>query len=180
MGRPLAAPNTGDPQVGVSGPAITVLEPDEGPVALRHHQIRRLVESEAVQLSLFDERHLAEVRDYPGERVCHNPLLAEHRRQKREALLRATALARIARQVARRTRTPLSATEIAERAASRTASRWPNTDPSTMSGAPKPSSGRRNWTGSTCCGPANRPIACQQPPWCGYKDLTRVSEPSVL
>ena len=89
--------------------------------ALRHHQIRRLVESEAVQLSLFDERHLAEVRspDYPGERliVCHNPLLAEHRRQKREALLRATeeALAGIARQVARRTRTPLSATEIAEK-----------------------------------------------------------------
>ena len=89
--------------------------------ALRHHQIRRLVESEGVQLSLFDERHLAEVRspDYPGERliVCHNPLLAEHRRQKREALLRATeeALARIARQVARRTRTPLSATEIAEK-----------------------------------------------------------------
>ena len=89
--------------------------------ALRHHQIHRLVESEAVQLSLFDERHLAEVRspDYPGERliVCHNPLLAEHRRQKREALLTATeeALARIARQVARRTRTPLSATEIAEK-----------------------------------------------------------------
>ena len=89
--------------------------------ALRHRQIRRLVESEAVQLSLFDERHLAEVRspDYPGERliVCHNPLLAEHRRQKREALLRATeeALAGIARQVARRTRTPLSATEIAEK-----------------------------------------------------------------
>ena len=89
--------------------------------ALRHHQIRRLVESEAVQLSLFDERHLAEVRspDYPGERliVCHNPLLAEHRRQKREALLRGTeeALAGIARQVARRTRTPLSATEIAEK-----------------------------------------------------------------
>ena len=89
--------------------------------ALRHHQIRRLVESEAVQLSLFDERHLAEVRspDYPGERliVCHNPILAEHRRQKREALLAATeeALAGIARQVARRTRTPLSATEIAEK-----------------------------------------------------------------
>lgn len=89
--------------------------------ALRHRQIRRLVESEAVQLSLFDERHLAEVRspDYPGERliVCHNPILAEHRRQKREALLEATeeALAGIARQVARRTRTPLSATEIAEK-----------------------------------------------------------------
>ena len=89
--------------------------------ALRHGQIRRLVESEAVQLSLFDKRHLAEVRspDYPGERliVCHNPILAEHRRQKREALLEATeeALGGIARQVARRTRTPLSATEIAEK-----------------------------------------------------------------
>ena len=89
--------------------------------ALRHRQIRRLVESEAIQLSLFDERHLGEVRspDYPGERliVCHNPLLGEHRRRKREALLEATeeALARIARQVARRTRTPLSATEIAEK-----------------------------------------------------------------
>ena len=57
--------------------------------ALRHRQIRRLVESEAVQLSLFDERHLAEVRspDYPGDgSSCHNPLLADHRRQKREAL----------------------------------------------------------------------------------------------
>ena len=89
--------------------------------ALRHGQIRRLVESEAVQWSLFDRRHLAEVRspDYPGERliVCHNPILAEHRRQKRDALLEATeeALGGIARQVARRTRTPLLATEIAEK-----------------------------------------------------------------
>lgn len=89
--------------------------------ALRHRQIRGLVESEAVQLSLFDRRHLAEVRspDYPGERliVCHNPILAEHRRQKREALLEATeeALEGIARQVTRRTRTPLLATEIAEK-----------------------------------------------------------------
>ena len=89
--------------------------------ALRHGQIRRLVESEAVQLSLFDQRHLAEVRSphYPGERliVCHNPILAEHRRRKRKALLEATeeALERIAPQVARRTRTPLTATEIAEK-----------------------------------------------------------------
>ena len=37
--------------------------------ALRHHQIRRLVESEAVQLSLFDERHLAEVRPLGPGRV---------------------------------------------------------------------------------------------------------------
>ena len=137
--------------------------------ALRHRQIRRLVESEAVQLSLFDERHLAEVRspDYPGERliVCHNPLLADHRRQKREALLEATeeALARIARQVARRTRTPMSATEIAEKVGRvknryQVAKHFLDRDRRrilpAMSGAPKPSPGRRNWMGSTCCGPA--------------------------
>ena len=158
--------------------------------ALRHHQIRRLVESEAVQLSLFDERHLAEVRspDYPGERliVCHNPLLAEHRRQKREALLTATeeALARIARQVARRTRTPLSATEIAEKVG-RVKNRFQvakhfrifrsQTGPSTMSGARKPSSGRRNCEGFymlRTSEPADRlPTAAVVR---RYKDLTRV------
>ena len=77
--------------------------------ALRHTAIRKLVETQAVQLSLFDERHLAEVRApaYPGERlvVCHNPILAEYRRRKREDLLAATEekLAKIAREVARRT-----------------------------------------------------------------------------
>ena len=82
--------------------------------ALRHRQIRRLVESEVVQLSLFDERHLAEVRspDYPSERliVSHNPILADHRRQKQEALLEATeeALDRIARQVAKHFRTEIA------------------------------------------------------------------------
>ncbi|MDE2927700.1 MAG: IS1634 family transposase [Acidobacteriota bacterium] len=87
----------------------------------RHPAIRQLVETQAVQLSLFDERHLAEIRAraYPGERlvVCHNPMLAEYRRRKREDLLAATEekLAKIAREVARRTKTPLLAPQIAEK-----------------------------------------------------------------
>ena len=69
--------------------------------ALKAPQIRALLEAGAFQLSLFDERDLAEITapDYPGERlvVCKNPLLAEERARKREDLLRATetALARL-------------------------------------------------------------------------------------
>ena len=86
--------------------------------ALRAPQVRSLVESEALQLSLFDEQHLAEFVSprYPGERLvgCYNPLLAEERARKREALLAATeaGLERIAREAARRTRTPLDAAHI--------------------------------------------------------------------
>lgn len=62
--------------------------------ALRAPSIRKLVEAGSLQLSLFDERDLAEIRDpaYPGERliVCKNPLLAEERARKREDLLAAT------------------------------------------------------------------------------------------
>ena len=62
--------------------------------ALRGPAIRALVESGAVQLSLFDEKDLVEITTdaYPGERlmVCRNPLLAEERARKREALLDAT------------------------------------------------------------------------------------------
>ena len=62
--------------------------------ALRAPAIRRLVHGGALQLSLFDERDLAEISspEYPGERlvVCRNPLLADERRRKREALLKAT------------------------------------------------------------------------------------------
>ena len=62
--------------------------------ALRGPAIRALLRSGAVQLSLFDERDLIELRseDYPGERLmlCRNPLLAERRARKREALLAAT------------------------------------------------------------------------------------------
>jgi transposase len=62
--------------------------------ALRAPQIRALVSDGTLQLSLFDEKDLAEIRHpaYPGERliVCRNPLLAEERRRKRQELLDAT------------------------------------------------------------------------------------------
>ena len=80
--------------------------------ALRSPAIRALVESGTLQLSLFDVQHLAEISSpaYPGERLvaCFNPLLADERRRKREALLTATEreLATLARTAARRTRTP--------------------------------------------------------------------------
>lgn len=62
--------------------------------ALRAPQIRKLVEQEAVQLSLFDETDLVEFScsDYPGERLmaCRNPMLAEEKSLTRVALLQAT------------------------------------------------------------------------------------------
>ena len=62
--------------------------------ALRSSAIRSLVESGAVQMSLFDQTDLIEVRSdaYPGERlmVCRNPQLAQERARKREDLLQAT------------------------------------------------------------------------------------------
>jgi Transposase DDE domain len=77
--------------------------------ALRAPQIRALLDTGAFQLSLFDERDLAEITapEFPGERlvVCKNPLLAEERARKREDLLQATeaALAKLADQIARGT-----------------------------------------------------------------------------
>ena len=70
--------------------------------ALRAPAIAALVEQGALQLSLFDERDLAEISsaEFPGERliVCKNPLLAAERARKREELLAATeqALEKIA------------------------------------------------------------------------------------
>jgi transposase len=62
--------------------------------SLRAPQIRAMVDSGTLQLSLFDERNLAEISDpaFPGERlvVCKNPALAEERARKREDLLCAT------------------------------------------------------------------------------------------
>lgn len=80
--------------------------------ALRAPAIRALVEAGSLQLSLFDERELAEIAspEFPGERlvVCKNPLLAAERTRKRNALLAATeaALAKIAA-ATRRKRNPL-------------------------------------------------------------------------
>jgi hypothetical protein len=62
--------------------------------ALRAPQIKALVETDALQLSLFDEQDLVEITSpqFPGERLvcCHNPVLAEERTRKRQELLAAT------------------------------------------------------------------------------------------
>jgi hypothetical protein len=62
--------------------------------ALRAPQIRQLVASERLQLSLFDTQDMAEIThpDYPNERliVCRNPVLAQERARTREDLLQAT------------------------------------------------------------------------------------------
>jgi len=76
---------------------------------LRAPAIRGLVEAGDLQLSLFDERDLAEITspEFPGERlvVCRNPALAAERARKREALLVATekALGTVAGMVGRGT-----------------------------------------------------------------------------
>ena len=71
--------------------------PDQGLYwisALRGPAIRELVQKGNLQLSLFDQRDLAEITspDYPGERLicCRNPLLAAERSRQREELLRET------------------------------------------------------------------------------------------
>ena len=84
-------------------PAIQALAAENGPL----------------QLSLFDERDLAEISApemFPGERliVCRNPDLAAERARKREALLAATEreLSRIQAQVQRKHSAIRSAAEI--------------------------------------------------------------------
>ena len=87
--------------------------------ALRSGEIRKLVESGDIQLTLFDEYDLAEIAspEYPGERLvaCFNPPLAEERRRTRDELLAVTEkdLRRIAAEAARRTRKPMPDEEIA-------------------------------------------------------------------
>jgi len=89
--------------------------------ALRNPMVRKLVDEKHLQLSLFDERNLAEIQsaDFPDERLvaCFNPLLAEERRRKRNELLDATEkrLEKIRSEVQRRTKTPLSAAEIGQK-----------------------------------------------------------------
>ena len=86
--------------------------------ALTSVSIRKLVQQGALQLSLFDTQNLAEITapEFPGERLmaCYNPLLADQRARKRRALLDATeqALTKLAREVARRTKTRLTGSAI--------------------------------------------------------------------
>jgi transposase len=80
--------------------------------ALRAPAVQALYAEGVLQLSLFDEQDLAEIRSsaFPGERLiaCRNPQLGAERARKREALLRATEaeLETIAKAVARE-RSPL-------------------------------------------------------------------------
>lgn len=80
--------------------------------ALRAPAVQALYAEGVLQMSLFDEQDLAEIRSsaFPGERLiaCRNPLLGAERARKREALLRATEaeLEMIAKAVARE-RNPL-------------------------------------------------------------------------
>ncbi len=73
--------------------------------ALRPGAIRKLVDDRSVEMTLFDERNLAEIEhlDFPGERlvVCRNPELAKLRTAKRLDLLDATSneLDKVARMV---------------------------------------------------------------------------------
>jgi len=86
--------------------------------ALRSEPIRNLLDGEILQLSLFDERNLAEIQspDFPGERLvaCFNPLLAEERSRKRDELLRSTEknFEKIRKEAQRRTKKPLSDAEL--------------------------------------------------------------------
>jgi transposase len=87
--------------------------------SLRAPAIKDLLNSAALQLTLFDQRDMASITspDFPGERlvVCRNPDLAAERARKREDLLGATEkdLTRIKAAVARK-RDPLRGTaEIA-------------------------------------------------------------------
>jgi transposase len=74
--------------------------------ALRGPAIRKLANEGSIQLSLFDQRNLAEITspEYPGERlvVCLNPHVAEKRARTRIELLEATekALAKVVERVA--------------------------------------------------------------------------------
>ena len=75
--------------------------------ALKTGAIRKLMDADAIQLTLFDERNLFELThpDFPGEKLvaCRNPDLAARRKHKRVALLNATttALEKIQGMVAR-------------------------------------------------------------------------------
>src|SRR6476469_9262926 len=87
--------------------------------ALRGPAIKELINSGAIQLTLFDTRDMVSITspDFPGERlvVCRNPDLAAERARKREELLTATEkdLAPIKARVERKRKTLRGAAQIA-------------------------------------------------------------------
>jgi Transposase DDE domain len=85
----------GDRAMITDAHAATLKELGAGFVsALKTAQIRKLMNSGELQLSLFDQTNLAEItsQEFPGERlvVCRNPHLAGERARKREDLLQAS------------------------------------------------------------------------------------------
>ena len=86
---------------------LQTLEGIDWITALRPGAIRRLLDGQALQMDLFDERNLFELShpDFPGERLvaCRNPALAQRRAEKRRRLLEATvkALDQVCAMVAR-------------------------------------------------------------------------------
>jgi transposase len=90
--------------------------------ALRSEAIAALIEDGLLVRDAFKEVTLAEIAspDFPGERLiaCYNPELARQRSDKRQRLLEATQvdLAKLAQQVQRRTKKPLSAADIGVKA----------------------------------------------------------------
>lgn len=106
----------------ISGKAIDdYLRGDEGTqwiTALNSASIAKLQRQGDIQLSLFDQRNLASIThpDYPDERLilCYNPLLADERVRKREALLTATEklLAKVKAKVDRRRKPVRGKSEI--------------------------------------------------------------------
>ena len=75
--------------------ALKTQEGIEWITALRPGAIRQLLDDNALQMDLFDERNLFELThpDFPGERLvaCRNRELAKRRGEKRRSLLEATA-----------------------------------------------------------------------------------------
>ena len=86
--------------------------------AMKTFHLCGLVESGHLQMSLFDEKNLAEISspDYPGERLIasFNPLLQGRSKAKRDSLIDATSkeLERLEREVASRTKKFLMKDEI--------------------------------------------------------------------
>ena len=76
--------------------AIRQIEDVDWLTAMRPGAVRKLVESGAIQMTLFDECNIFELQhpDWPGERLiaCRNPELATRRKTKRTALLEATTV----------------------------------------------------------------------------------------
>src|SRR5271166_113029 len=161
----------------------TVLKPAglDWITALRAPTIRTLLEQGAFQLSLFDQRDLAEVTspDFPDDRlvVCRNPWLAAERARKRLDLLAATEadLRKVAKAVARKTK-PLRGPDKIGLAAGavlnrhKVAKHFIPTLPmirSASSATPRPSRPRANSMASMSSAPISTRQRSLPAMWCG-------------